>query len=248
MIRLTRNFLPIIGLYQSSGIARADNTSYQPIQCQDYQHLLTKALSPPYDMPRAWGGKTIVYLPKEASKIALKRSGNEQANRRFQEMESTRAILQEQKSIHLVIPKVTICGDFLVEERLPVHGEQLHNMGIYIAEPSLFDDAVREMVRLFSKVYLSDLIDWQKHLMNKIVGDSVRYDNLPLYIEEENGVKKGKIGLIDLEHIRNPHPCDYYFRRGVLDLARIFPYHAGIIIDEAKKLNKPLDEGQIKLL
>ncbi|MBS0628460.1 MAG: hypothetical protein JSS09_09660, partial [Verrucomicrobia bacterium] len=197
MIKLTRNFLPIIGLYQSLNIARADNTPLST-NCQDYQKLLTKATHA--DMPKAWGGKTVVYLPKEASKIAIKLSGNEYANRRFQEMESTRAILKEQKSTHLVIPKAIICGNFLLEERLPILGETLHNMGIYIANPSLFDNAVREMVRLFSRVYLSDLISPQQHPMNKIVGDSVRYDNLPLYIEEENGVKKGKIGLIDLEH------------------------------------------------
>ena len=35
------------------------------------------------------------------------------------------------------------------------------------------------------------------------VDDMIRYDNLPLYIEEQKDKKVGKIGLIDLERIED---------------------------------------------
>lgn len=191
-------------------------------------------------IPKAQSGKTIVYLPSEMSGVVLKDSGRKDAVKRFHQMQEVRAILRSQNSSHLVVPRANLCDSFLVEERLPLEGDTYHNMKIYISQPELFDEAVREMTRLFSKVYIGDLVSWQRHPLGHIadVGDFVRYDNLPLYIVEENGTKKGKIGLIDLEHLKSQPKIS-----GLQDLARIFPYHADLIQEEAKKLRLTISDG-----
>ena len=72
--------------------------------------------------------------------------------------------------------------------------------------------------------------------------DMVRYDNLPLFITIEKGRRVGKIGLIDLEHIKElvqDPDNDFYqiqqFSR-FKDLVRIFPYHLDLIKAEAEKI------------
>ncbi len=210
-----------------------------------YSKQVQKAASPETDMERAQGGKTRVYLPIDMPEVVLKKSGRAHAITRFHQMQDVRSTLSAQNSSHLTIPKAVLCGDFLVEARLPINIDRFHNMGIYIAEPHLFDEAVREMTRLFSKVYLSDLLSYQNHPINNIVGDTVRYDNLPLYIEEQDGKRVGKIGLIDLEHMQNSPRLDGY-RDGFSTLARIFPYHAELIQEEALKLQMPVSKGLIE--
>ncbi|MFI5343681.1 MAG: hypothetical protein ACHQUC_05610 [Chlamydiales bacterium] len=185
-----------------------------------------------HPMPRANAGITKVYLPKEMPQVVLKHSGERNAKLRFCQMQKIRTILESLKNSHLVIPKARPCGNFLVEERLPIDPNFYHNMGLYLSDPKLFDDAVREMVRLFSKVHIGDLIKSQNHPLKQIIGDVVRYDNLPLFIEEENGEKVGKIGLIDLETAWNVPRLSW---SSLTELIRIFPYHLDLIIDEAQK-------------
>jgi hypothetical protein len=194
-------------------------------------------------MERARSGKTTVYLPQEMPEIILKRSGRKDAIKRFHQMQEVRAILTTQKSSHLTIPKANLCQEFLVEERLPINIDSYHNMGLYLSEPALFDEAVRELTRLFSKIYLSDLVSHQYIPLGNIpgVGNFIRYDNLPLYIVETDGKKEGKIGLIDLEHIENGPNF-----RALPTLARIFPLHLPIIQEEAGKLNMEFKESDLE--
>jgi hypothetical protein len=192
-----------------------------------------------HDIPRADNGKTRVYLPKEFPAVVLKHSGRDAALKRFQQMQTVRAILDKQKSSHLVIPNAKIYKDFLVEERLPINVDYYHNMELYLSQTQLFDDAVHELTRLFSKIYIGDLVDYQRHPLGHINGveDQVRYDNLPMYITEKNGKKEGKIGLIDLEHMEDKSQS-----YGLEKLARIFPLHLDIIKNEAKKLKMEINQ------
>ena len=180
------------------------------------------------EIPRAPAGCTMVYMPVEMPGIVLKQSGRETAIRRFHQMQYVRAILVSQKSSHLIIPRVNLCEDCLVEERLPINVNRYHNMGLYVSQLKLFDEPVRELTRLFSKRPISDL------LTND--GENVRYDNLPFYIAEENGQKRVKIGLIDLDG----GPAS-----NLATLARIFPYHLDEIKDEAEKLGWKFDESSL---
>lgn len=193
------------------------------------------------EMPKASSGKTRVYLPNELPEVVLKESGGKSTQRRKQ-MDQVRVILEEQGSENLIIPLARQHENYLIEERLPIHADCYHNMDLYQSNPRLFDDAVREMTRLFSKVYLSDLVVFSIHPLGNLEGveNQVRYDNLPLYIVEENGEKKGKIGLIDLEHLdEQPSP------EGLETLVRIFPNHLDLIKEEAKKLRMEIDDSKL---
>lgn len=194
-------------------------------------------------MPQADKGETRVYLPKEMPEVVLKSSGKQAAVKRFHQMQDVRSILDSQNSSHLVIPKASLCGNFLVEQRLPINVDSYHNMELYLSQPQLFNEAVREMTRLFSKVYLSDLVGYQYDPLGHIadVGDFVRYDNLPLFIEDSNGKKVGKIGLIDLEHMQNGSTSN-----SLETLARIFPLHLDIIKEEAKNLHMKINNNSLE--
>jgi hypothetical protein len=184
--------------------------------------------------PKAKQGNTRVYLPKEMPQIVFKQSGRENGIKRFHQMQFVRSILASQKSTHLIIPKANLFNDYLVEERLPINTDSFYNMEIYLSKPHLFDQAVREMTGLFSKIYLSDLLGYRAPIGNIPNGEgSVRYDNIPLYLVEKNGKKEGKIGLIDLEHLESTP------RRGsgLQTLVKIFPLHLDLIKKEATQLN-----------
>lgn len=196
-----------------------------------------------HSIPEAEGGKTRVYLPPAIPSIVLKKAGRKNAIERFHQMQKVRSILESQNSSHLVIPKANLCDEFLVEQKLPINVDSFHNMEVYLSQPKLFDEAVRELTRLFSRVYLSDLVSSQVNPLGHIsgVGDFVRYDNLPLYIVGEKGIKKGKIGLIDLEHMQlSPNP------KSLDTLARIFPLHLDIIKNEANKLKMSFNESSLE--
>jgi len=116
-------------------------------------------------------------------------------------------------------------------------------MGLYLSQPELFDGAVRELANLFSVIHIGDLVNRQVEPMSHIenVEDAVRYDNLPLYVVEEDGKKEGKIGLIDLESFRNaPDPENFDV------LARIFPFHLNLIKEEASKLKVKVDHKTLE--
>lgn len=196
------------------------------------------------NMPKAGAGKTPVHLPVEAPSIVLKRSGREAAIGRFEQMQKVRCILKSQGSSHLTIPKAALCGDFLVEKRLPISSDDYINMGRYIDHPGAFDAAIRELTGLFSKVGISDIVVRDTCFpITNIVGDLVRYDNLPLYVED--GV--GKIGLIDLEGVFDRPLSEFPDRTDeLLILARIFPYHIEIILNEAKKRGMGFDESAVR--
>lgn len=196
-----------------------------------------------HSIPQALDGKTKVYLPQEIPRVVIKNSGRKSAIARFHLMQLIRSILIAQKSSHLIIPRANLCNDFLVEERLPINTNTYHNMNLYISQPELFDDAVRELTRLFSQASLGDLIDkCSTKPLGRIAGDFVRYDNLPLYITEENGKKVGKIGLIDLEEAHTTNSVNVSCFEII---ARIFPYHVDIIKEETDKLNIDVDEKRL---
>lgn len=177
---------------------------------------------------KAEGGKTTVYLPKDMPEVVLKKSGKDGAMMRLHNMQVTREVLKDLNCTHLVIPQVNVHKKYLVETRVPISARSLDNIKTYLENPEKFDDAVREITKMYSVMHLSRIVDPRHLAISSIVGDSVRYDNLPLYIDTDG---KGKIGLIDLERI--------YSEPGDLgELVRIFPLHRDIIIDESNKLRE----------
>lgn len=198
--------------------------------------ICAKALGPESEaIPQADAGKTKVFLPLEMPHLVLKYSRDQVASR-LDLTTHMRARLNRLQCPDLVVPRAFARGDFLVEERLPITTDSYANMAIYLSNIRLFDAPVRQMTRLFSEVYLSDLlVSSSSNPLGHIEGvnNYVRYDNLPLYVVDN----KAKFGLIDLEHIqyRKDHP------EALPTLARIFPLHLDIIKDEAQKLGMKID-------
>lgn len=206
----------------------------------EYRKLIKVTAS----MERAEGGVTHVFIPRSHPAIVLKKSGEKEAIKRFEQMEQVRSVLSGQKSSHLTVPQGAVLQEFMIEEKLPIQADRFHNMGLYIKDPCLFDEAIRELARMFSKLVLGDLVSPQNHPSSNIVGDVVRWDNLPLYIEEKEGVKIGKIGFVDLEHISKA--TEESSARSYETLARIFPYHLPLLLEESKKLGLQVNEEAMK--
>jgi len=201
------------------------------------------------EMPRAVGGgaNANVYLPEEVPEVVLKEFKKKKHHHiRFYTMQFIRKLLNAQKSLNLIIPEAFPCNGILVEERLPVSGSMYKNMELYYSNPELFDDAVGEMTRLFSEIYIDDFVSYRNSTLCSI-GDGLNampiYDNLPFSIKEKNGKKVGKINLVDLEH---DHIEFRASKKAVPTLIMLFPKHSNTIIKEAKRLKMDFDNGKVE--
>ncbi|WP_257282983.1 hypothetical protein [Endozoicomonas sp. SESOKO1] len=197
------------------------------------------------DMPRAKTGSTCVYLPESFPQVVLRYTNETKRQFICQQKQKVGDALGQLKCSHLIVPKAISCNNFLVEERLPINANIYHNLGCYLSEPELFDEPVREMVRLSSKFYIDDILTSYYNSVGYRYVEGVRYypkyENLPLYSVKENGFKVGRIGLIDL---------DFYFPdkidgRTLPSLATIFPLHEHIIREEADLLGLPYNEEKL---
>lgn len=228
------NFLP--GLY--------DKATYRTYQWA-YKNL--EDTNKREDTPRATTGRVPVFFPKEASCVVVKEIPGVQkigeawfpvsgtidrkaGLKRIYQMESVRSLLQTQKSSHLIVPKAMPFKDRVFEERLPINVDYFYNIGLYLSNLSAFDEAARELTRLFLQVHIGDLVvKYNKggscYWDSLGLGFYSRFDNFPLYILDD-----GKIGLIDLEQLEESfHP------QGHQAVAFFFPSHLDIIKEEAKK-------------
>lgn len=197
-----------------------------------YRSLCLKAES----MNRAPAGHTPVYLPAEAN-VVLKYERLGAANRHSLS-NRVRKVAKELNCKHLVVPKeYLVSKNFVVAHRLPIDTDDTRNLQRYLKEPRLFDKAVREMTRLFSKMHFVAMTRFETHYISSwnIRTTYLRYDNFPLYIEEMYGKRVGKIGLIDVEGAR------FETEPRLEDLAKAFPLHQEIIKAEANRLGMNVD-------
>lgn len=189
-------------------------------------------------MPRATTGKTPVFLPKQLPQIVLKRTGHKKAVERFAQMQAVRKIVHRENCTHIDIPSARLCGDMLVEQRLPINDDIGQQLKLYLCDTALFDAPVREMTRLFPQAFISGLLYPDKS------GEAiylVRYDNLPWYVTDNNGVRQVRIALSDLERVKiNYTVRDNDYKLGILTY--IFPLHVEIIIAEAHRSQLKIDE------
>ena len=194
-------------------------------------------------MPRAQAGFTRVALPEAYPEIVLKASLN-RSKYRFIQMRLMRKELKKLGCSHLIVPRAIPVKQFLIEERLPISIDSFDNMRLYCLQPGLFDEAVRELVRLATVCDITaDLLDGRIHPLRTSSGvtDFVRYDNLPLYKVTIDGVEQGRLGLIDLEHMRRTQDG-----KTLRSITRIFPYHYDIIKEEADRLGIQYDDEILK--
>lgn len=197
--------------------------------------------------------ETKVYLPRRVPQLVLKYFGTRKIHckeraLRVQTMLSVRKLLSEIGSRYLVLPKICGYQGFLIEERLPVSSDSAVNLWTYQSNPSAFDAAVVEMVRLSRYVTFHGLESIGDSLHNQIFGTTkvIRYDKIPCFIEikqpgDELEKRVGKIGLIHLEDVEIK-PQEH----SVELLTYIFPYHSRLICDEARRLGISFSERKRK--
>lgn len=203
------------------------------------------------DMPRAEGGTTgPVYLPESFPQIVLKERNEKSVQSILEEKQQIREALNQLQCSHLIVPEAIGCKRFLVEDRLPININIYHNFRLYLSETKLFDEPVREMVRLSSKFWITDILIYNPYRLKFRYIDGVscypKYENLPLYIIEENGLKQGRIGLVDVKcFFQRYNDGDSIPDETIPDLARVFPLHEHIIREEADLLGIPYDENEL---
>ncbi|MFT4553867.1 MAG: hypothetical protein ACI9S8_002510 [Chlamydiales bacterium] len=209
------------------------------------QHILNS-------FPKATSGKTPVYFPPSewcnGKHYVIKESGAFNKKKRLLQVREAHLLCRKNGFNNLLIPKARGVGNFLIEERLSISDDTYENMGLYIQNKESFSDAIRELTRFMYHANLTDIVNVQmRQPLNRIVGDFVRYDNLPLSLVKEQGKLVGKINLVDLEHslLGRPKeerelPQDFFLDR-VKDLVRIFPYHLQTIIEEARELSDVIE-------
>lgn len=184
-------------------------------------------------------GNTPVWFPTAYPGIIMKFSGRF-SHSRLEVMEIIREVLETQGSSHAIVPIAREHKGMLVEERLPVNVDNYYNMWLYLHNRKAFDSVVRELVRLYSESGgLSDLIGVFRHPLSQLGDFGVRFDNLPFYLNKQG---EGCVGLVDLERMGW---CS--FLSGCVELARIFPFHVDLILDEAEKCNRHLDPHLLEL-
>lgn len=191
------------------------------------------------------GFNSKVYLPEQAPDIVIKsRKFGGLASHSKKEIDIVRSLVKELGCRHLIVPWTKEHNIFLIAERLPIVADNHHNWHLYCREARLFDEAVREMARLYSKSYGIDYLETPQSngpfvYINR--ENNVKYENLPLYIVN-NGKREGRIGLIDTKFLLLERLDRFPLEKRFQDLAQIFPLHLDILIEEAKKLPMNLDQ------
>lgn len=199
-------------------------------------------------MPKASSGKTHVYFP-QGLPVALKHSGSPQNQVRFEKMKQARGLCERIGSNDLVIPKARPYLDFIIETKLPISKyDWKEQVGIYVNNSKQFTNVVREFTRFHCQSSLSDIATISdEHYGTLSDSCSGRYDNIVLYLDEN---EVGKIGLIDLEQFDSA--CDrskedWCFQR-CQDLIILFPYHFDDIIEVAKGFDPDIENYREKLI
>lgn len=217
------------------------------------KHILNTALFEPIkhyvsnsscltNLTRSAYGDTEVYLSKD---VVLKKSQDKNW-KRFLQMKNARDLCEKNDYKNLVIPKAKVYKNFIVEEKLPIamkdHWEK-EQIGFYTQNRDKFTAVVKEFTGFLYQSTLSDIVRYSVpfYYEGAIVG---RYDNVPLYLEED----QGKIGLIDLETFKPKNDfseSESYAK--CKSAVCLFPYHFDEIIETAKKFDPDITKYRKEL-
>jgi hypothetical protein len=194
-----------------------------------------------FQYPKISPGKTLVY---SMGRVVMKMSGLFSQNR-FHQMVIVRNLIKELNLTSIVVPKARCFTEYLVEEKLPIESDIMKNMLMYSLNPQAFNQAVGDMVTLFSKCMIYDLVNKQIRLpLNGLCDDVVRFDNLVIYFKGQRAM----IGLIDLEQLQmdlKAKPAtDKQLQERLSVLVRIFPYHEDVIREKAQELSIHIDDDK----
>lgn len=186
-------------------------------------------------MKMAEEGSTPVYFPMNLP-VVLKEFGKPYVTLRFNNMLMTQRVIKKERCDHLVVAKARSYKKFLIEEELPINTNPYHNITLYENNRRLFETPVREMVRLFSKLYIDDLLLFVE-VDNRECLNSIRYENISFCLTtkktKEKIQQKIEIALVDLEGVEQGRLSS---NSKLKTLSTLFPFHLHVITNEADKL------------
>lgn len=175
-------------------------------------------------------GESAIYLSAEKPNILIK-CGCWVPSDRLRHMNGWREYCHQREFQHLIIPNAYQEEEYLVEEYLPIRDCTTQGqIGLYSENRELFSGAAEEFTILLCENEVSDLLGGKHFLGHFSQLPIVRYDNVPLFIQD--GV--GKIGLIDLENFNRVRYNESYVEE-CLTAIQLFPYHFDLIIKTAAK-------------
>jgi hypothetical protein len=171
------------------------------------------------------------FLPERLPLVVLKQTGLEKGKERFCKMAAFRSILQAKGWDCLIIPKVRLYKCFLVEERFSINTDPGYNANLYLSNLDDCNDAVRQFTRLFMTAGYIDYLVQKNHGDDGVL--RIRYDNIPLVLQEKHGKRKVYIALIDLERSQLGDNVKSIVHRLYI-LASLFPFHRKLIEEESR--------------
>lgn len=203
-------------------------------------------------------GRTAPQLPPGTSTV-LKASVDRDSlspEQRIEKANQVRQICRKKGYEHLTVPAARLYRKTIIEKRLPIpsglgaNALIIEQLGFYKEKAVLFTDAVKEFAKFSLRYSLSDVVGNANFGVDEMLVDKKgvfyhipRYDNLPLYIDDEG---KGKLGLIDLEDF-NPKKKPNVLKQ-CIELITLFPLHYNEIVSIAKKHGlKEADIPQLQL-
>jgi len=142
-------------------------------------------------------------------------------------MEEAQTLCAANQYQYLFIPKARVCGEFLLEERLPITAiGYKQQLGEYLSHLDDYTDAIKEFAGFLCQSTLTDITGNTKDPYNSLSRVPMgRYDNVMLF--------EGKLGLVDLETFALRELDNYNGQclTACKQLTRLFPYHLEEIID-----------------
>lgn len=164
-----------------------------------------------------------VFLVKNL--VIKKRSKNREVNN-----SQAKALCSKEKLDRLVIANCRVYKNHIIEDLLPLAPGFKGQMGVYIENHQLFDEAIKQFITFYLQSGLDDIVGNSFHPYQSFSAIPIpRYDNVCFILEEG----KGKIALVDLEefklsdkwHERDLNHC-------LKELVTLFPYHLELILKE----------------
>lgn len=197
--------------------------------------------------PKALAGRSNVYLLEKVPIVVKQIENGKNTEDRFNQMQEAREIILSNQYQNLVIPKVRIYKNCLIEDKLPIERHDTKKqIGFYLENKNCFTKAVKEFAEFSFQSTLSDIagdtIDPFAYLLGeeeRSLAPLGRFDNVVPFIKE--GV--GKLGLVDLEFF-TPR-CQKGKQEAFLkckDLICLFPLHFGEILTVAKRYEPAIEK------
>lgn len=172
------------------------------------------------NLDQAESGKTTVYLLENA---VIKITFGQEGKNRIEKNNKIRQIVEEHNLEHITVPMSRLCGNYLVEERLPIIEGQRENYTVYYNNFEKMRGPYQDMVKLVKYISFNDILYNPTGCKEKLFSVQVRFDNIPFYFDENKNIK---LALIDTEHFQIPERLDQKHKeRNINLLIAMFPLH-----------------------